>query len=158
MEDPDLIPFFGIRRQYAQLREELLDASDQVYRSGQVLDGKQVKAFEQAIALRCNRRHAVAVNSATQGLIFALSCLTRIRDVMIPNVSFAATANSVSMAGHTARFVDTDHKGLINLSTIDYNIKEENIGAVMYVNLYGNVVDYDRFRVMTDSLTMTCLL
>lgn len=150
MEDPDLIPFFGIRRQYAQLRDELLDASDRVYRSGQVLDGKQVANFETAIATRCDRRYAVAVNSCTQGLIFALSCLTRIRDVMVPNVSFAATANSVSMAGHTARFVDTDHKGLIDLSTVDYNIREENIGAIMYVNLFGNVVDYDRFRVMTE--------
>lgn len=150
MEDPNLIPFFGIKRQYAQLRDELLDASDRVYRTGQVLDGEQTKAFESAIARRCNREYAIAVNSATQGLVFAMGMLVRIRDVIVPNVSFSATVNSVVMSGHNPRFVDTDHKGLIDLSTVDYNFKEENIGAIMYVNLFGNVVDYDKFRVMTE--------
>ena len=52
LEDPDLIPFFGLPRQYASLRDELLDASDKVWRSGNVLDGPNTVNFENAIALR----------------------------------------------------------------------------------------------------------
>lgn len=150
MEDADLIPFFGIRRQYAQLRNELLDASDHVYMSGRVLDGPHTINFENAIAERCNRQYAIAVNSCTQGLIFALSCLTPLQDVIIPNLSFAATLNSVLMARHNPRFVDTDYKGLLDLSTVEYNTREENIGGIMYVNLFGNTVDYDKFRIVTE--------
>ena len=150
MEDADLIPFFGISRQYAQLRDELLDASDHVYRSGQVLDGPYTINFENAIAKRCDRQYAIAVNSGTQGLIFALSCLTPLQDVIIPNVSFAATLNSVVMARHNPRFVDTDYKGLLDLSTVEYNTREANVGGIMYVNLFGNTIDYDKFRIMTE--------
>ena len=43
------IPFFGVDRQYNDLREEILDATDLVYDSGQVLDGPRTKIFEQTI-------------------------------------------------------------------------------------------------------------
>ena len=33
-----MIPFFGIKRQYLELRDEMLDAADAVYLSGTVLD------------------------------------------------------------------------------------------------------------------------
>jgi hypothetical protein len=39
------IPFFGVDRQYNTLREEILDATDLVYASGQVLDGPRTKLF-----------------------------------------------------------------------------------------------------------------
>ena len=57
-----IIPFFGLDRQYANIRDEILDAADQVYSTGRVLDGEYTKHFEQAIAARCNRAFAVAVN------------------------------------------------------------------------------------------------
>ena len=66
------IPFFGISRQYRDLKEEILDVTDTVYRSGQVLDGAYTRAFEQAMARRCDRKFAVAVNSGTTGLILTL--------------------------------------------------------------------------------------
>ena len=40
------IEFFGLKKQYLVLRDELLDASDRVYRTGQVLDGEYTKEFE----------------------------------------------------------------------------------------------------------------
>ena len=75
MENTNIIPFFGIRRQYALHREELLTAIDDVYRSGQVLDGMYTMRFEEAIARRCDRAYAIAVNSGTQALKFALEAL-----------------------------------------------------------------------------------
>ena len=92
----NIIPFFGLKRQYANLREEILHANDNVYRSGQVLDGVCTETFETKIARRCNRRYAVAVNSCTQALIFAQQLLFKEpTKILIPTISFVATINSV---------------------------------------------------------------
>lgn len=45
-----MIPFLGVDRQYKTIREEILDVTDIVYSSGQVLDGQYTKTFEQTIA------------------------------------------------------------------------------------------------------------
>jgi dTDP-4-amino-4,6-dideoxygalactose transaminase len=81
------IPFFGVDRQYNNLREEILDATDLVYASGQVLDGPKTKLFEQTIAKMTERKYAVSVNSGTQALIFALRALDdniKLDNVLIP--------------------------------------------------------------------------
>ena len=145
MENKDLIPFFGLKRQYKNLREELLDASDHVYSSGQVLDGLHTRLFEQLIAKRCNRQFAIAVNSCTQGLIMAMQTISQ-TTVAIPAVSFAATVNSVLMTTHTPKFVDVDYQGLMDLDKLDTT----DVGVIMYANLFGNTVDYDRFRIITE--------
>lgn len=134
-----------MKRQYKNLREELLDASDHVYTSGQVLDGAYTILFQQEIAKRCDRQFAIAVNSCTQGLIMTMQAIQETK-IAIPAVSFAATINSVLMTTHTPKFVDVDYNGLMDLNALDTN----DVGAVMYANLFGNTIDYDKFRVMTE--------
>lgn len=145
------IPFFGIQRQYKYLRDELLDATDRVYASGQVLDGPNTKTFEVQMARACGRQFAVSVNSATQGLIFALqTAIPAASRVLIPTLSFAATINSVLMSGHTPVFCDTDQNALIDLETSDFALTGAGINTIMYANLFGHTVDWDRFRMQTD--------
>ena len=151
MENQNLIPFFGLQRQYQNLREEILAASDAVYSTGQVLDGLVTTAFEDAIKTRCNREYAIAVNSCTQGLIFALMAGVDVdRKVLIPNISFVATVNSVILSGHDPVICDTDHKALIDLESCDFALQGAGVNAVMYPNLFGNCIDYDRFRLHTE--------
>ena len=69
-----MIKFFGLDRQYQCLKEEILHTTNEVLRSGQVLDGPYVKKFESAVAERCNRTYAIAVNSCTQALEFVQHC------------------------------------------------------------------------------------
>jgi len=151
LENKTVIPFFGVKRQYANLREELLDVIDSVYSSGQVLDGHYTKEFERQMAKRCHRRYAVAVGSGTQALIFAQQLLfqepTRI---LIPTVSFIATVNSVLLNGNEPVLCDVDNQALIDLDSLDYAIKGAGVGGIMYVNIFGNTVDYDRFRTIGD--------
>jgi dTDP-4-amino-4,6-dideoxygalactose transaminase len=145
-----VIPFFGLDRQYKNLREELLDVTDRVYSSGKVLGGHYTKEFERQIAYKCNRSYAITVNSCTQGLIFAQQAVMRDPPytVLIPTVSFAATINSVLMNNFTPAFCEIDYKGLMDLDTVEYQL-DTNIGAVMYVNLFGNTVDWERFQLQT---------
>jgi dTDP-4-amino-4,6-dideoxygalactose transaminase len=146
-----IISFFGVDRQYKNLREEILDITDRVYSTGKVLDGEYTKEFETRIARRCNRGYALAVNSGTQALIFAQQTIIKSPpySVLIPTISFAATINSVLMNGFTPVFCDVDYKGLIDLNSHEYKL-DTSVGAVMYANLFGNCIDYDRFRMQTE--------
>lgn len=141
-----MIKFFGLDRQYATIRDELLDASDKVYRSGIVLDGPCTSKFETEIANRCNRKYAIAVGSGTQALTFAQN-LGSIDEgkIMIPAVSFVATLNSVINSGHTAVFCDVDSNGLMDLESLDFGISEIGVDCITYVNLYGNMIDWEKF-------------
>lgn len=147
----NVIPFFGIKRQYASLREELLEVIDAVYKSGQVLDGNYTKEFERQMAKRCHRKYAVAVGSGTQALIFAQQLLFQEpAKILIPTISFVATINSILLNGNEPVLCDTDDQALINLESLDYAVKGAGVSGIMYVNIFGNTVDYDRFRMLTE--------
>lgn len=145
------IPLYGIDRQYSNLREEILDVTDSVYSSGYLLDSKETLKFEQSIQDITERKYACAVNSGTQALTFALRAMDfynvfRKNKVLIPTQSFVATVNSVIEAGMDPVFCDVDPiTGLIDLNKIDVPIDE--LAAVMYVNLFGNIIDYDKLQV-----------
>lgn len=147
----NIIPFFGVDRQYRNLREEILDITDRVYSTGRVLDGEFTREFEGQIARRCHRGYALSVNSGTQALIFAqLAAMNRPPySILIPTLSFVATINSVLMNGFTPVFCDVDYKGLLDLSSYEYKL-DASVGAVMYVNLFGNCIDWDKFRMQTE--------
>ena len=146
-----MIPFFGVDRQYKNLREEILDISDRVYSTGRVLDGHYTREFELQMAMRCNRAYALAVNSGTQALIFAQrAALVRPPySILIPTLSFVATINSVLMNEFTPAFCDIDHKGILDLDSYEHKL-DASVGAIMYVNLFGNCINYDRFRIQTE--------
>ena len=146
-----MIPFFGLPRQYQNLREEILHITNEVYSSGKVLDGVYSQNFERRIAQRCGVSHAIAVNSGTQALIFAQQALfPESSKILIPAISFVATLNSVLMAGNVPKFCDVTESGLLALESLDYALDGAGIGGVMYVNLYGNIVDYDKISVISN--------
>jgi dTDP-4-amino-4,6-dideoxygalactose transaminase len=136
-----VIKFTGLGRQYAALREELVEAADQVLLTGQVLDGEFTARFEEEIAKRCQRKYAIAVNSGTQALIFAQQALGLTGTVTIPTISFAATLNSVVSAGLVPVYSETSVPGMMFP-------KAYATDAIMYVNLFGNVLDYNRLRAL----------
>lgn len=146
----NIIPFFGVDRQYKNLREEILDVTDRVYSTGRVLDGEYTREFEAQIARRCHRGYALAVNSGTQALIFAqLAAMVKPPySVLIPTVSFVATINSVLTNGFVPVFCDVDFKGIIDIDSYEYKL-DRSVGAVMYVNLFGNCIDWNRFQLQT---------
>lgn len=150
MATKTIIPFTGVNRQYIDLRDEILYVTDRVLTSGKVLDGAYTKSFEEHIAARCDRKYAITVNSCTQGLIMTLQNIGHAGKIIIPSVSFAATVNSVVMTEHEPVFCDVDGYGQLDLSSMPTSLNDKSIAGVMYVNLYGNTIDYDKFRLQTD--------
>ena len=121
-------------------------AVDAVLASGVVAQGPQVAAFESEFANLVSGRHCVAVNSGTSALHMALIAVgvKPGDEVIVPSFSFAATANSVRLAGATPVFVDIEHESFC----IDPAAVEAAVGprtrAVMPVHLYGHPADMTR--------------
>ena len=135
------IPFTGLQKQYNNLRSEVLDTIDIVLRSGQLMDGNYTQEFESWLAHKNHVQHAVTVHSGTNALeaiaSYYYSTLNiRRPQVIIPNLTFRATANAWINAGWEVVVADTDSNGMLDIESVakhHYN----NI-AVCLVGLYGN--------------------
>lgn len=79
-------------------------------RSGWVTEAELTAAFEQTLATTIDAKYAVAVPSCTVAMALSLMALgvEHGDEVIVPAISFVATANAVSLAGATAVFVDID--------------------------------------------------
>lgn len=159
------VPFNNLGRQYQSIREEVLDAIDQVYRGGQVLDSERTIKFELAIANRCNRKYAIAVNSGTQALEIAIGGSRELdtrEHTLIPNFSFRSTLTSARRACPSPVVCDVDNQGLIDLEKFSREIAQPlhtfGIGQIVFVNLFGNIIDYDRLVMQTELFSDNILL
>lgn len=87
-----------------------IDAVAEVLRSDWLTQGPMVPRFEQAVALRCGAKHALAVNSATSAL--HLACLALGLGpgdwLWTSPITFVASANCARYCGAQVDFVDID--------------------------------------------------
>lgn len=87
-----------------------IDAVVNVLRSDFLTQGPVVPAFENAVAMHCGVRHAVAVNSATSALHIACLALGVANGdiVWTSPITFVASANCARYCGADVDFVDID--------------------------------------------------
>lgn len=115
-------------------------AVDRVMISGMLAQGPEVAAFENEFAAIVDGRHSIAVNSGTSALHMSLIAagVGAGDEVIVPSFSFAATANSVHLAGATAVFADieTDYFAL-DPASVEAAITPRT-KAIMPVHLYGH--------------------
>ncbi|MFF5214417.1 aminotransferase class I/II-fold pyridoxal phosphate-dependent enzyme [Micromonospora sp. NPDC000442] len=120
-------------------------------RSGWVAPvGPDLDAFEREVAARVGTRGAVAVSSGTAALHLALLGLgVGPGDVvLVPTLTFVATANAVRYTGARPVFVDCDPRtGNIDVALVAGLLQElhsrgERIGAVIPVDMFGSCADY----------------
>ena len=85
-----------------------------VIASNYLNDGEVTELFEQTIANFCGSRHAIAVTSGTTAIYLSLLALdVGVNDeVIVPDITFIATANAVTMTGATVVLVDVDSETL----------------------------------------------
>ncbi|HET7486287.1 MAG TPA: DegT/DnrJ/EryC1/StrS family aminotransferase [Acidimicrobiales bacterium] len=92
------------------LGEEEAAAAAEAVSSGWVAQGPRVARFEQAVAERVGAAHGVALTSCTTALHLALVVLGLGPgdEVVVPSLSFIATANAARYVGATPVFADVD--------------------------------------------------
>jgi dTDP-4-amino-4,6-dideoxygalactose transaminase len=120
-------------------------------RSGWVAPlGPDVDAFEAEIATRANVSHALALSSGTAALHLALLGLGAGPGtaVIVPSMTFAASANPVVYTGAEPVFVDSRADGNVDpelmMKAIDaLQAEGTRVVAAMSVDLFGRCADYD---------------
>ena len=128
-------------------------AVDRVMRSGMIAQGPEVAAFEAEFGEQlAGGRTAVAVNSGTAGLHLGLLAagIGPGDEIIVPSFTFAATGNSVALAGATPVFADIE----LETYTLDPAAVEAAITprtrAIMPVHLYGHPARMSELRILAD--------
>jgi dTDP-4-amino-4,6-dideoxygalactose transaminase len=156
------IPFLDLVTPHVELEKELTEVFQRALRTAGFIGGPMVDEFERAFAAYCEAKHAVALNSGTDALRFALmACGVKAGDVVLTTPhTFIATTEAISQAGATPEFVDID-EATYNLSpeklkrylekdcTRNANgqlISKRSgrpVTAIVPVHLYGQMADMD---------------
>ncbi|WP_431108537.1 DegT/DnrJ/EryC1/StrS family aminotransferase [Variovorax paradoxus] len=123
-------------------RKYVLDCLDTNWISS---NGKYIGAFEEAFAAFCGVKHAVAANNGTTALHLALVALDLQPgdEVIIPTVTYIATANAVRYCGAVPVLVDVcAHTMNIDPKQVEKMITPRTRGIIP-VHLYGHPADMD---------------
>ncbi|GGU41417.1 DegT/DnrJ/EryC1/StrS family aminotransferase [Streptomyces lavendofoliae] len=126
--------------------EEEIEAAVRVLRTGRVVQGPEVAAFEEGFSELVDGRHCVAVNSGTSALHLLLMALNigPGDEVIVPSFSFAASANAVRLVGADVVFVDIEADSFnIDPAAVEAAITPRT-AAIMPVHIYGNPAAMDK--------------
>lgn len=123
-------------------RTYVLDCLDSTWISS---TGKYIGQFEEGFAKFCGVRHALSCNNGTAALHLALMAIGigPGDEVIVPTLTYVATANAVTYCGARPVFVDSEPETW-NLNPIWVREKiTPRTKAIIVVHLYGHPVDMD---------------
>jgi dTDP-4-amino-4,6-dideoxygalactose transaminase len=141
------------------LGEEEAAAAAEAIRSGWVAQGPRVAEFEQAFADSLGVPHGVAVSSCTTALHLALlvSGIGPGDEVVVPSLSFIATANAVRYVGAQPVFADVDAATLNVIPETVQPCLTERTSAVIVVDQGGAPADLDGLRALCEPRGITVI-
>lgn len=107
--------------------------------------GKYIAAFEENFARFCSTPYAVACNNGTTALHLALLAydVGPGDEVIVPTLTYVASANAIRYCGATPVFVDSEHRTMnMDPEQIEARITPRTKG-ILVVHLYGHPTDMD---------------
>ncbi|MCL4851792.1 MAG: aminotransferase class I/II-fold pyridoxal phosphate-dependent enzyme, partial [Bryobacteraceae bacterium] len=122
------VPFYRV-----ELNDEEINEVVAALKSGWLTSGPRVRQFEQDFAAAVGAKHAVAVTSCTAALHLALEAvgLRAGQAVLVPTMTFAATAEVVRYFGAVPVLVDCDPVTLnMDLPSAAIRIEEVRTGKL----------------------------
>lgn len=113
---------FRISYGTVEIWDKTVELIEEALSTRRISTGPYVSEFEQKFAEIIGAKHAIAVSSGTDACAVMMASLLdtgakRGDEVIVPSLTFAATANAVLMAGLTPVFVDVDPVSL----TLDHD-------------------------------------
>lgn len=127
--------------------EELAALAD-VVASGWLTQGPRVAEFERSVAAYVGAEHAVACSNCTTALQLALEVLDigPGDEVIVPSLSFIATANSVANVGAEPIFAEVDPRTFnLDLASVEASVTPRT-RAIILVHQIGLPADIAPFR------------
>ena len=139
------VPFLDLGRLHRSIRDELDAAYDEVLERSGFVGSRTCQDFEDDFAESHGLVHAVGCGSGTDALVLALRALGigPGDEVVVPGMTFVATATSVVLAGAIPVMVDVDPDDLLVSGKAVAGALSGRTKAVIPVHLYGNLVAPD---------------
>ena len=138
--------------------EEMAEVADSL-RSGWIGTGPKVQRFERLLESYVGVPNVRCVSSCTAALMLGLKALGvgPGDEVVVPAMTFVASANAVEHMGATPIFVDSEPgTGLIDLEQAEAAVTPRT-AAIMPVHLAGRPVDLDRVNALRDRLGISVI-
>lgn len=147
--------FRDLKRQYQALKAGIDRAVLDVAASGAYIMGPQVEELERALADYVGAKHCISCASGTDALTLALKAwgIRREDAVFVPDFTFFASAEAVSLEGATPVFVDVDRETFhIDPADLERKIEatirkgESAPKVIVAVDLFGLPANYPALR------------
>lgn len=145
--------FIDLKSQYQALKVDIDARIHRVLDHGQYIMGPEVAEMEHALAAYTGARHCISSASGTEALLMSLMALGigPGDEVITTPFTFAATAETIVLAGATPVYVDIESDTcLIDATAIEAKITTRT-KAIMPVSLYGQVADMDAINAIASA-------
>jgi len=147
------VPLFANAPALAPLMPAVEERQRAVLRSGRYILGPEVEAFESELAAYVGVRHCIGVGNGTDALTIALraSGIGPGDEVVVPPLTFFATAEAVVNAGAAPVFCDVDPRTFAMTAETAEAAIGERTAALLPVHLFGNPAPMSELRELADS-------
>lgn len=150
-----------IKLSQPSISEEAIAQVANILRSGQLVHGEEGELFEQELANYLGVKHALVVSNGTAALHLALlACQVGAGDaVLVPDFTFAATANIVEITGAKAVIVDVENSSYnLCVKQLETAITQwqgpEHLKAIMPVLEFGNPKNLQQYRQLAEKYNL----
>ena len=140
-----MMPFFDLKKEYFQLKEEINDKLKGVLNEGNFIGGSEVQNFETLFSKYIGTKHGLGVNSGSDALFMAISALGigESDEVITVSHTFISTVDAITRNKAIPVFVDVDLDTFcIDATKIESKITDRT-RAIIVVHLYGHPADMD---------------
>lgn len=137
-----VVPFADLGAQYLSIKDDIDRAIADIIRTNKFILGTEETRFEQAFARMARVPHAIGCSCGTSALFIALKALgvRPGQEVIVPTLTYPATAEAVSLAGADMVLVDVDPEtGLMDIDAARRAVTSRTWGVIP-VHLYGQMV------------------
>ncbi len=144
------VPLLDLKKQYEKIKDEIMEATEEVYESQYFIQGPKVEELEKKIADYCGCQYAVGVSSGTDALLISLMAAdVGAKDLVITTpYTFFATAGSIARLGAIPLMVDIDEQTYnLDPALMDKAISSLEKGmrtrlkAIIPIHLYGQCAE-----------------
>jgi dTDP-4-amino-4,6-dideoxygalactose transaminase len=134
------VPLFANRAALEPVLPEIAERVRSSLESGRYILGEQVSAFESEFAAYLGAQRCVGLNSGTDALVIGLRALGvgPGDEVVVPAITFFATAEAVVSVGARPVFADVDASGWSLTAATVEPVLSERTAAIIPVHLFGN--------------------
>lgn len=149
--------FIDLASQFKRIEADVTSRVNEVLQSQKFIMGPDVLELESSLAEYAGVKHVLSCASGTDALVIPLMAydLSKTDAIFVPSFTFFATAESVTLAGGTPIFVDSDPE-TFNISPVALEeaivrtLEDGSLNprGIIPVDLFGLPADYEAISVL----------